>query len=167
MADLACAPPGFVELGRKLFTRDCAFLWSAASAAQVPPPVAPEIVVAAMVAVLVGHNWPIQLRFHGGKGIATSLGALLVYDSMIVLVLLGLLIPLFALIRNFTFSGLLAFALSPLILFLYGSPNEAIATISFIAILVLISHRKNIREEITRIFTPIKESPNHPPDQQK
>ena len=129
--------------------------------------VPPEIAVAAMVAVIVGHNWPIQLRFHGGKGIATSVGALLVYDSMIVLVLVALLIPLFALIRNFTLSGLLAFALSPLILFLYGSPNEAIAAISFIAIIVLISHRKNIREEIMRVFTPVKESPNHPPDHQK
>src|SRR5947208_8706907 len=124
--------------------------------------VPPEIVVAAMIAVIVGHNWPIQLKFHGGKGIATSLGALLIYDSMIVLFLVGLLIPLFAVIRNFTLSGLLAFAFSPLILFLYGSPNEAIAAISFIAIIVLISHRKNIREEIARIFTTVKESPNHP-----
>ena len=129
--------------------------------------VPPEIVVAAIIAVIVGHNWPIQLRFHGGKGIATSLGALLLYDSLIVLVLVGLLIPLFALIRNFTLSGLLAFALAPLILFVYGSPNEAIAAISFIAIIVLISHRKNIREEIMRVFTPVKESPNHPPDHQK
>jgi GTP-binding protein len=46
VADLASAPPGFVELGRKLFARDCAFLWSATSVAQVPPPVAPEIAFA-------------------------------------------------------------------------------------------------------------------------
>src|SRR2546428_11226923 len=31
----------------------------------------PEMVIAAMLAVVVGHNWPMQLRFHGGKGIAT------------------------------------------------------------------------------------------------
>ena len=34
----------------------------------------------AMLAVVVGHIWPAQLRFHGGKGVATSLGALLLYD---------------------------------------------------------------------------------------
>ena len=129
--------------------------------------VPPEIIVASIVAVVVGHNWPLQLRFHGGKGIATSFGALLVYDSVIVLVLLGLFIPLWALIRNFTLAGLLAFALSPLILFLYGSANEAIAAISFIAIVVLISHRRNIREEITRMFTPLKDSANQPPDEEK
>jgi glycerol-3-phosphate acyltransferase PlsY len=131
--------------------------------------VPPEVVVASIVAVIVGHNWPIQLRFHGGKGIATSLGALMVYDSWIVLLLVGTFVPLFALIRNFTLSGLLAYALSPLILFLNGSPNEDVAAISFIAILILISHRKNIREEITRIYsaTPVKEIPTPQPDDEK
>ncbi len=131
--------------------------------------VPPEVVVASIVAVIVGHNWPIQLRFHGGKGIATSLGALMVYDSWIVLLLVGMFVPLFALLRNFTLSGLLAYALSPLILFLNGSSNEDVAAISFIAILILISHRKNIREEITRIYTarPAKESPTQQSDHEK
>ena len=34
----------------------------------------------AMLAVTTGHIWPVQLRFRGGKGVATSLGALLIYD---------------------------------------------------------------------------------------
>jgi glycerol-3-phosphate acyltransferase PlsY len=122
-----------------------------------------DVVIAAIVAVVMGHNWPIQLRFHGGKGIATSLGALLAYHGVIVVVLVALFIPLFVLLRNFTLSGLSAFALCPLVLFLYGTANEQVAAISFIAIMVLISHRKNIREEIARFFstTPVKDSPNH------
>src|SRR5262245_53037648 len=43
-----------------------------------------EGIVASMVAVVVGHNWPMQLRFRGGKGVAVSLGALLTYDPFIV-----------------------------------------------------------------------------------
>ena len=89
------------------------------------------------------------------------------YDSMIVLILIGLFAPIFALLRSFTLSGLLAFALSPLVLFLYGSANVDVAAISFIAIIVLISHRKNIREEIARIFSPVKESPTQPPNEEK
>jgi acyl phosphate:glycerol-3-phosphate acyltransferase len=122
-----------------------------------------DLTVACMLAVIIGHNWPIQLRFHGGKGIATSIGALLAYDSFIVLIVIGTFLPVFALLRNFTMSGLLAFALAPLVLFLYGSPNVDVAAISFIAMVVLISHRKNIREEFGRFFAPAKETPRDPP----
>ncbi|HZO83868.1 MAG TPA: glycerol-3-phosphate acyltransferase, partial [Verrucomicrobiae bacterium] len=30
-----------------------------------------DAVVACILAVVAGHNWPAQLRFHGGKGVAT------------------------------------------------------------------------------------------------
>jgi GTP-binding protein len=44
--ELACIPPDFAELGRKLFWGECAFLWAAANAAQLPPPGPPEIAFA-------------------------------------------------------------------------------------------------------------------------
>jgi len=128
-----------------------------------------DMLVASVIAVIVGHNYPIQLRFHGGKGIATSLGALLVYDSWIVLLLIAVFVPLYALLRNVTLSGLLAFAISPLFVFLYGSANADVAAISFIAILLLISHRKNIREEVSRKFfaTAVKDSAGHVQDEEE
>ncbi len=46
MTDLARIPPDFAELGRKLFGGECAFLWAAANAAQLPPPGPPEIALA-------------------------------------------------------------------------------------------------------------------------
>ena len=46
MTDLACGPLDFAELGRKLFGGECAFLWAAANAAQLPPPGPPEIAFA-------------------------------------------------------------------------------------------------------------------------
>jgi len=112
----------------------------------------PEMVIAAMLAVVVGHNWPMQLRFHGGKGIATSFGALLAYDSFLPAILVVLFVPFFVLLRNFTLSGLLAFAVSPLVAFLCGLENMEVVAASLLAILVLISHRRNIREQFSRIF---------------
>ena len=105
-----------------------------------------------MLAVVVGHNWPMQLRFHGGKGIATSLGVLMAYDSFLLFVLVALLLPFFALTRSFTISGLLAFALSPLVVFLVGQDNMEVFATSMLAILALVSHRGNIRMEYARIF---------------
>src|SRR5690349_8824523 len=101
----------------------------------------PEMVIAAMLAVVVGHNWPMQLRFHGGKGIATSFGVLLAYDRFSVIVLVVLFLPLLGISRNFTISGLLAFALSPLVVFLCGLDHMEVVAMSLLAILVLISHR--------------------------
>ncbi|MCI0599636.1 MAG: ribosome biogenesis GTP-binding protein YihA/YsxC [Beijerinckiaceae bacterium] len=46
MAESICAPPGYFELGRKLFARQCAFRWSAENAAQFPAPFAPEVAFA-------------------------------------------------------------------------------------------------------------------------
>ena len=113
----------------------------------------PEMVIAAMLAVVVGHNWPMQLRFHGGKGIATSVGALAAYDSFLLVILVALFLPLLALSRRFTMSGLLAFAVAPLVVFLCGQENMEVVATSLLAILILISHRKNIREEFARAFS--------------
>jgi glycerol-3-phosphate acyltransferase PlsY len=117
-----------------------------------------DAVVACILAVVTGHNWPAQLRFHGGKGVATSVGALLAFDSLATLVVLLLFLPLWALARSFTLGGLLAFAIAPLVLFLAGFDNPSIAALSFLAILMLITHRKNIREEFGRVFRTSKTS---------
>jgi len=110
-----------------------------------------EAVVVSLVAVVVGHNWPMQLRFHGGKGIAVSIGALLALDPLAVGSLLAVFLPLMVILRNFTLSGMLAYSVGPLVAFLCGLDKAEVAAMSFVAILVLISHRKNIRQEIARM----------------
>ena len=113
-----------------------------------------EGTVACILAVVAGHNWPAQLRFHGGKGVATSIGAILAFDPWAALVLCLAFLPLWALVRSLTLSGLLAFGVAPLILFIAGFGNPIVAALSFLAIILLLTHRKNIREEIARILPP-------------
>lgn len=121
-----------------------------------------EAVVASMVAVVVGHNWPVQLRFRGGKGIAVSMGALLAYDPVIVLALFAVFLPVLAVLRNFTLSGMIAFALGPLLALLCRAPKIEVAAVSILAMLILLTHRRNIRKEIARISgsRPVEESPS-------
>ena len=111
----------------------------------------PEALVATLVAVAAGHNWPVQLHFRGGKGIAVSLGALLAYDPFIVLCLVAVFLPVLAILRTFTLSGMLAFAVAPLVGFLCGLEKEGVAAMSFLAVLALITHRRNIRKEVARL----------------
>lgn len=130
-----------------------------------------EAVIACMIAVVAGHNWPMQLRFHGGKGIAVSLGALLAYEPFTVLCLVVIFLPAFALLRSCTLGGITAFCLAPLAVFFCGLEKEIVAAVSFLALLALVTHRKNLREEVARLgfHRPVKEAsvPMHkgPPDE--
>lgn len=102
----------------------------------------------AMVAVVMGHIWPFQLRFRGGKGIATSLGALLVYDYSLALALLPLFVGMLVLLRRTVLSGLLAFAFIPLVgIFMRQGVLQSMALSALVA-LVLIAHRKNLVAEV-------------------
>jgi len=140
-------PTGFVVVLLLDFTKGALAVWLA-----IKSGVDNETTVAAMIAVVAGHTWPAQLRFHGGKGIATSLGAILAFDPLSALLLVIIFLVLFAVLRNFTVAGLLAFALSPLTGFSAAFGVAEVAALSSLAVIVLIAHHKNIRQEIAGIF---------------
>ena len=108
----------------------------------------PVGVMLAMLAAVAGHLWPAQLRCSGGKGVAASLGAVMVYDPTIALTLAGLFAAAFVIMRNFVFAGLMAFAITPLVLFGLEYPLPSVFGMSALALLILIAHRKNVREEL-------------------
>ena len=110
-----------------------------------------EAIVASIIAVVIGHNWPAQLGFHGGKGVAVSCGALLAWDPLMVLCMVGIFVPIIAVLRNFMLSGMVGYALGPLAAFLCGLDKAEIAAMSSVAVMVVFAHRQNIREEITRL----------------
>ena len=108
--------------------------------------------VLTMLAVTTGHVWPAQLWCRGGKGVATSLGALLMFSYFIALIFTGLFVALYAVVRNFVLAGLLAFALTPLALLLLDFPLTSVFGLSALALLILIAHRKNIPDEIGKLM---------------
>jgi glycerol-3-phosphate acyltransferase PlsY len=108
----------------------------------------PILLCVAVLAVAIGHVWPVQLHFRGGKGIATSLAALLVYDFHLIAAFLILFAAAFAVLRKTVLPGLLAFVCLPFVSF-YLDHNPATAFgISVLAALVVLTHRKNLFQEI-------------------
>ena len=103
-------------------------------------------VAIAAVAVVAGHIWPAQLRFQGGNGAATGLGALAVLDYNLIILLILFTVVLLLLFRNFTLAGLVALLLTPISAgILYQSVVETTG-VAALAALVLFAHRENIRE---------------------
>lgn len=97
------------------------------------------------LAAVLGHNWPVYLRFAGGKGVATSFGALLAMTPLPAL--LGLL-TWTAVVLIFRYTSLAALAASicvpPVILFFTGAgPYLAFSLLA--ALLIFVRHRDNIK----------------------
>lgn len=106
-----------------------------------------HVVALALLAVVVGHIWPLQLRFHGGKGMATSLGALLLFDYHLAFSYVLLFACGFAVMRKTVLPGLLAMASLPLVCMFLNHDQAKVVFISILAGLVLLAHRKNLMDE--------------------
>ena len=105
----------------------------------------------ALLFVVVGHVWPAQLKFHGGKGVSTLLGALLIYDFHLALTFVILFAVAYIVMRKTVLPGLFGVACLPFADAYFNRDPGATVIISVSAALVLFTHRKNIMDEITHI----------------
>jgi len=92
---------------------------------------------------VLGHNFPIWLWFKGGKGMATTLGALIVADWRIGICACVLWLITAVLFRYSSLSSLLATAAAPLVALGFGRPEVALLA-AFMAVLVWLRHQENI-----------------------
>lgn len=113
-----------------------------------------RLIELSLLAVVAGHVWPIQLRFHGGKGMATSLGGLLVYDYHLALTFAVVFLVAFATMRKTVLPGLFAFVCVPLAsTYMYWGPDPArVVSMSVLAGIVLITHRRNLSDEFAHFL---------------
>lgn len=96
--------------------------------------------VAALLATIIGHIWPAQLSFHGGKGAATGLGGILVLDPLAATAVLAAGVIAFAATRDFFRSGLVAIGLAAPVLGLFRHDTATIAVAAVTSLLCLAVH---------------------------
>ena len=93
--------------------------------------------------VVLGHIFPICLKFKGGKGVATALGALAMLSPMLFLLTLATWLVVAKLFRISSLSALIAFTLLPVYSFFIGPP--AVFSVSLcLGGLLVYTHRTNI-----------------------
>jgi glycerol-3-phosphate acyltransferase PlsY len=98
-----------------------------------------------VLAVGVGHVWPVQLRFKGGKGIACTLGALAAVDFRVFLAILAIAAAGWAASRRLQASGMAATVCLPLVGWWLRLPAPQVAGLGAVGALILWSHRANLK----------------------
>ena len=126
-----------------------AVLLGAWLAAPLLPGLPPRNVEAlAALCAVIGHMFPIWLRFKGGKGVATGFGVFLVAAPLAALAAITLFSLVFALTRYVSLASILGAASFPIFAWLTVSgprPAFFIAVQCIVAFLIIAKHHPNIR----------------------
>lgn len=113
------------------------------------------LVQIAGVAVVIGHTFPIFFGFKGGKGVATSLGILLMTNWQLGLICLVFALVLMALTRVVSMGSIAAAILYPVLTLFVGGGRYIVESTGLgngyfiysviLAIIVIFNHRENIK----------------------
>ncbi len=113
------------------------------------------LVQIAGVAVVIGHTFPIFFGFKGGKGVATSLGILLMTNWQLGLICLVFALVLMALTRVVSMGSIAAAILYPVLTLFVGGGHYIVESTGLgngyfiysviLSIIVIFNHRENIK----------------------
>ena len=107
------------------------------------------LVQIAGVAVILGHTFPIFFKFKGGKGVATSLGVLIMSNWQIGLICLVFALVLMILTQMVSVGSIAAAILYPVLtLFIpqnYIVPGNYLIYSIILAVLIVFNHRENVK----------------------
>ncbi len=109
------------------------------------------LVQIAGIAVVLGHTFPIFFGFKGGKGVATSLGILIMSNWQIGLICLVFGVVLIALTRMVSLGSCAAAVLFPVLTlfikenYIVSQGNSYLIYSIILAVIVLFNHRSNIK----------------------
>ncbi len=116
----------------------------------------------AAVVVVIGHIFPVYLKFKGGKGISTSYGAILglcclpfadiaLWLRLVpAIAILGTWLIIFAVSRIVSLASLFAAIVTPLSFYFSGYPLPIVISSICFFVLIFIAHRDNIRRLIRK-----------------
>lgn len=100
--------------------------------------------------VVVGHNWPVILKFKGGKGVASTIGVALTinYKLALICIVIGLIIVIVT--KYVSLGSITAMLILPILSILLVRPFDIVFFIFTIilAMMAILRHRSNIKRLI-------------------
>ena len=106
-----------------------------------------DAAITASILVIIGHIYPVWLRFSGGKGVATFIGAILALSFVTGLLVCFIWIIIALVFRYSSLSAIVSSASAPIGIFLFYD-NEALVVTLFMTVLIWYRHKDNIRRLI-------------------
>ena len=125
----------------------------------------PWILAGTAVAGVIGHNYPVWLRFSGGKGVATSFGVLFFLDPLATLIGGAAWFILLKGTRTVSLSSMVSLSVVLLSFWVLGSPLAYIHAALFLLVLSAWRHRENIRRLMEGKERKVGSSQNEAPSQ--
>ena len=109
-----------------------------------------KVLIVALTGVMavIGHMFPIYLKFRGGKGVATGLGVFMYLSPLVIAISLIVFVAAVAISGFVSAGSLLASGLVPLWLYFLGASPTTIGAAACIALLIWIKHHENIKSLI-------------------
>jgi len=101
-------------------------------------------------AAIVGHIYPVWLRFHGGKGVAVAAGVFSVLAPLATIAAMAVFVIAVWLTRVVSFGSVAATLALPPIAWVSGAPSQVIAASIGSSALILFRHRSNIGRLVAR-----------------
>jgi glycerol-3-phosphate acyltransferase PlsY len=104
----------------------------------------PDIAVLAAGGALLGHIWPVWLRFRGGKGVATALGIALALSWKAGLAMIAIWIAVAALTRYSSLAAIIAMVAGPALFGAFGTHMQNEFAIAM-CVVILFKHTPNLK----------------------
>jgi glycerol-3-phosphate acyltransferase PlsY len=98
----------------------------------------------AVAGVILGHNFPAILRFRGGKGVACTIGLILVLDWRVALLVLALALVVIVFTRYVSLTSIFIMLATPPVLILAGHIAETVIMMAALGLLSIALHHENI-----------------------
>ena len=110
-------------------------------------PTLEQVALGALFAV-IGHMFPVWLKFHGGKGVATGLGAFALLAPKAMLVAMAFFVVVVLVSRYVSLGSIVAVAIFPVaagLIHQFNLSPVGLTLISLACLLILAKHRDNMR----------------------
>jgi len=105
----------------------------------------PALVAGMGLIAIIGHDWPVFAKFHGGKGVAASLGVFLILTPLPLLLTLLIWLVVLGTWRYVSLASILAGVFLPLFIWLFLGAGVLFYISLAAGMLLIYRHRSNIQ----------------------